>query len=186
MLPGWSLLAALLSLALSTSGSAVAADTSPAGPARPLEVGAELPGGVSMTGLNGPDRLLSSYAGKPLIINVWASWCGPCRAEAASLERFAWSDAGRNYVVIGISTDDYRAPAERWLKQSNATLSHFIDRKLMLENLLGAQRIPTTVLVDARGKVVARIQGAREWDSPESLRLIDKAFADARRLRPKG
>jgi thiol-disulfide isomerase/thioredoxin len=150
-----------------------------------LGIGIVIPN-VPMNGLNGPDRLLASYIGKPLIINVWASWCGPCRAEAASLERFAWSDAGRSYTVIGVSTDDHRALAERWLKQSNATLSHFIDRQLVLENLLGAQRIPVTVLVDASGRVVARVQGAREWDSADSLRLIEKAFADFRRARQKG
>jgi thiol-disulfide isomerase/thioredoxin len=178
-------LTAVLLFALIAWGSGAAARTETADNARALEVGRVLPG-VAMNGLNGPDRLLSSYVGKPLIINVWASWCGPCRAEAGSLERFAWSDAGKKYTVIGVSTDDYRALAERWLKQSNATLSHFIDRNLTLENLLGAQRIPVTVLVDAGGRVVARIQGARDWDSAESLRLIEKAFADFRRAQPKG
>ena len=43
-----------------------------------------------MAGLNGPQRSLSSYRGRPLIVNVWASWCGPCRAESASLERLSW------------------------------------------------------------------------------------------------
>jgi thiol-disulfide isomerase/thioredoxin len=178
-------LAAFLLVALNAWVGTADAGTESVNQARALEVGSVLPG-VPMNGLNGPDRLLSSYVGKPLIINVWASWCGPCRAEAGSLERFAWSDAGKKYTVIGVSTDDYRALAERWLKQSNATLSHYIDRNLALENLLGAQRIPVTVLVDARGRVVARIQGARDWDSAESLRLIEKAFADFRRAQPKG
>jgi thiol-disulfide isomerase/thioredoxin len=172
-------------VALSFWSSFTTAATVAANSATELGVGSVIPN-VPMNGLNGPDRLLSSYIGKPLIINVWASWCGPCRAEAASLERFAWSDAGKSYTVIGVSTDDYRALAERWLKQSNATLSHFIDRQLVLENLLGAQRIPVTVLVDASGRVVARVQGARDWDSSDSLRLIEKAFADFRRARPKG
>lgn len=143
----------------------------------PVAIGKALPE-AAMTGLNGPARKLSSYFGKPLIINVWASWCGPCRAEAASLERFAWSDAGRHYVVIGISTDDDRAAAEQWLRRSNATLTHFIDADQVLENMLGATSIPLTVLVDARGRVVARVRGAREWDSAESVRLIEQAFRE--------
>jgi thiol-disulfide isomerase/thioredoxin len=134
-----------------------------------------------MAGLNGPHRSLSSYRGHPLIINVWASWCGPCRAEAASLERLAWSEAGSRYVVIGISTDDDRDAALKWLRHSNATVSHYIDSRLTLEHMLGASSIPLTVLVDAGGRVVARFQGARQWDSAESIRVIEQAFAGAGR-----
>lgn len=143
-----------------------------------VQVGQTLPD-ATMAGLNSPTRTLASYRGKPLIINVWASWCTPCRAEAASLERFAWSEAGQKYVVIGISTDDDRLAALKWLRQSNATLSHFIDANVALENLLGASRIPLTVLVDARGRVVEKVHGAREWDSAESVQLIQRAFRAA-------
>ena len=130
-----------------------------------------------MAGLNGPPRSLSSYRGRPLIINVWASWCGPCRAEAASLERLASSKAGSRYVVIGVSTDDDRNAALKWLKHSNATVSHYIDSRLTLEHMLGASTIPLTVLVDAGGRVVARFQGARQWDTVESMRMIERAYA---------
>src|SRR6187455_2119916 len=61
-----------------------------------------------MQGLSGPSRMLSDYRGKPLIINVWASWCGPCRLEMASLERLAWRDEAAHFSMIGISTDDFR------------------------------------------------------------------------------
>jgi len=141
----------------------------------PLPVGAALPD-VLMRGLNGPDRNLRSYVGRRLIINVWASWCGPCRAEAASLERFAWTERGMRYWVIGISTDDDKRAAQNWLRQSNATLSHFIDHNLVLEHLLGASSIPLTVLVDERGRIAQRVLGARDWDSAESAQLIDQAF----------
>ena len=80
-----------------------------------------------MQGLNGPTRNLGAYRGKPLIINVWASWCGPCRAEMASLERLAWRDESRHFTIIGISTDDYRANALAALQASNATIPQFID-----------------------------------------------------------
>jgi thiol-disulfide isomerase/thioredoxin len=134
---------------------------------------------ATLQGLNGRARALSEFRGRPLIINVWASWCGPCRAETASLERLAWSDAARRFMIIGISTDDDARAAQAWLKASNATLSHFIDRQLEMEKMLGANRLPLTVLVDANGVVVSRIYGAREWDAPESLKIIDKAFQPA-------
>ena len=168
-------------LMLLTTPAVAATPVAPA----PVAVGRHLPD-VVMAGLNGPQRSLSSYRGRPLIINVWASWCGPCRAEAASLERLAASKAGSRYVVIGISTDDYRDAALKWLRYSNAKLSHYIDSgpRWTLEHMLGASSIPVTVLVDAGGRVVARYPGARQWDSAESIRMIESAFAGAGRSTP--
>lgn len=129
---------------------------------------------LTMRGLNGPTRSLGSYRGRPLLINVWASWCPPCRAEMPSLERLAWSDFGQQMAVIGISTDDYIDRALAFLKRSNATLSHYIDQRLELEHMLGASHLPLTVLADAQGRVLLKVAGAREWDSPDSRRLIER------------
>ncbi len=131
---------------------------------------------ATLQGLNGPARKLSEFRGRPLIINLWASWCGPCRAEMASLDRLAWLEAARHLSIIGISTDDDPARAREWLAASNATINQFIDTRLQMEHMLGATRIPLTVLIDRNGRVVNKIYGAREWDSPESLRLIRTAF----------
>jgi thiol-disulfide isomerase/thioredoxin len=133
-----------------------------------------------MSGLNGPDRKLSTYRGRPLLISVWASWCGPCRQEAASLERLAWQQSAVPFTVIGISTDDYRDKALRWLASSHATINHYIDRDLQLETVLGATQLPLTVFVDASGRVLGRVYGAREWDGPEAKALIDKTFSKPR------
>jgi thiol-disulfide isomerase/thioredoxin len=141
-----------------------------------VPIGAPLREAV-MSGLNGPSRRLSEFRGKPLVINVWASWCGPCRGETASLERLAWRDESRHFAIIGISTDDYRDRAQSWLRESNATISHFIDRQLELETMLGASRLPLTVFVDAQGRVLARVYGAKEWDGPEALAFVRRTFA---------
>jgi len=149
----------------------------PAFAAAPAEVGlGQTLGDATMRGLNGPARRLSTFRGKPLVINVWASWCEPCRQEMASLERLAWRDGGRHFTVIGISTDDYEDRAAAWLNRSNATINHYIDGQLQLETMLGAKRLPLTVLVDAGGRVVDKVYGAQEWDSAESLKRIGRAF----------
>ena len=178
---GRSVAAGACALTLLTTPAVAATPDAPA----LVAVGRLLPD-VVMAGLNGPHKPLSSYRGRPLIINVWASWCGPCRKEAASLERLAWSEAGSRYTVIGISTDDDRNAALKWLRHSNATISHYIDSgpRWTLEHMLGASSIPVTVLVDAKGRVVARFRGARDWDSAESIRLIERAFAGAGRSAP--
>lgn len=134
-----------------------------------------------LRGLNGPDRQLAGYRGRPLIINVWASWCAPCVAEMASLERLAWHEQARTFSIIGISTDDYRERAVAVLRRTNATISHFIDHRLELEHMLGASSIPLTVLVDAQGRVLEKVVGAKEWDSAEALRFIATAFRQGTR-----
>jgi thiol-disulfide isomerase/thioredoxin len=131
---------------------------------------------ASMQGLSGPSRKLSEFRGKPLIINVWASWCGPCRAEMGSLERLSSRYAGKQFTVIGISTDDYPNAAKGFLRQSPTSFSHFIDSQLLLENMLGANRLPLTLLIDAQGKVLGKYYGAKEWDSPQALEVIGKSF----------
>lgn len=129
-----------------------------------------------MQGLSGASRLLSDFRGKPLVINVWASWCGPCREEMGSLERLSRRYGGEKFAVIGISTDDYTAAARAFLQKASTSFSHFIDSRLLLENMLGADKIPLTLLVDAHGRVLGKYYGAKEWDSPEALQMIGKAF----------
>jgi thiol-disulfide isomerase/thioredoxin len=123
-----------------------------------------------------PSRLLSDYRGKPLIINVWASWCGPCQLEMGSLERLAKRYGGKQFNVIGISTDDYVDRAELFLKKTNTTFDNYIDQRLFLEHMLGAEHLPLTLLVDAKGKVLAKFTGAKDWDGPEMGAIISKAF----------
>jgi thiol-disulfide isomerase/thioredoxin len=169
-----------LLLAASMAASAAFGDTPGA-----VQVGQRLQDAY-LQGLNGPSRQLANYFGHPLIINVWASWCGPCRAELASLERLAWRGVQPTFTIIGISTDDDAAQARALLGGTNATISHFIDSRLRLENMLGANRLPLTVLVDAHGRVLQKIYGSRDWDAPEALALIRRAFKanESRPLQP--
>jgi thiol-disulfide isomerase/thioredoxin len=133
-------------------------------------------GELLLTGLNTPDKKLSQYRGKPLIINVWASWCGPCRQEMPSVERMAWSDKASKWTVIGISTDDHVVAAKGFLRHANATLNHYIDKELQAEAMLGADRLPLTVVVDAQGRVRNKWYGAKEWDSPQALQWIEASL----------
>jgi thiol-disulfide isomerase/thioredoxin len=163
----------LLSALIFWAGTAAA--QAPAAPQEEVKVGQTLRD-ATLLGLNGPDRTLSAFRGKPLLINVWASWCGPCRQEMASLERLAWQDRAVPFTVIGISTDDYPDKARQLLKDGNATISHYIDSNLRLEKMLGASRLPLTVLVDAKGQVLDKVYGAQQWDGPQAQAFLREAF----------
>lgn len=131
---------------------------------------------ATLQGLNGPSRHLNAYRGTPLLINIWASWCGPCREEMASIERLAWLSDEQYFAIIGISTDDSVDQAAALLKGTNATISQFIDQRRQMEDMLGASALPLTVLVDADGRVLNKIYGAQRWDGPDALRFINQTF----------
>ncbi len=131
---------------------------------------------ATLHGFSGNSKKFSDYRGKPLIINVWASWCAPCRAEMGSLNQLARRYNGKQFNVIGISTDDDGNAAAAFIKKSKISFVNYLDSKVFLENMLGANMIPLTVLVDANGRVVEKIHGAHEWDSPEFIEAIGKTF----------
>lgn len=140
-----------------------------------VPVGSILPE-AQLNALVGAPGKLSSFRGKPLLINVWASWCGPCRAEMGSIERLYQRHGTKDFNVVGISTDDDQAAAAQFVRLSGVSFPNYIDRNLVLENILGANRLPLTILVDRDGRVIKKIAGARAWDSPEAINLITQAF----------
>lgn len=140
-----------------------------------VPVGRYLPD-TRLQGLLAQHKQLSDYRGKPLIINVWASWCGPCREEMPSIQRLSTGKYSKQFNVIGISTDDDAYAAASFIKGARLTFNNYIDHDLVLESLLGANTIPLTILVDARGVVVKKIYGARNWDSTESIEIIKNTF----------
>lgn len=131
---------------------------------------------ATLQGLNNGNSTFEAYQGKPLLINVWASWCGPCRDEMGSLENLSQQFNGREFNIIGISTDDYKEFAMKIIEETGVSFNNYIDSKLFLEKMLGANRIPLTILVDENGQVLRKVRGAYQWDHPEIVNAIAKAF----------
>jgi len=131
---------------------------------------------LELNGFNGETKKFSDFKGKPLIINVWASWCGPCRSEMGSLQRLERRYGGKQFNVIGISTDDDRDAAAAFIKEAQIKFENFLDHHVILENMLGANTIPLTILVDAKGRVLEKVRGAQEWDSAEIVKGIGEVF----------
>ena len=98
----------------------------------------------------------------------------PLAAGATTLEAAGWGAAGGSLRRVSGYTNCARA--ELFLKKTNTTFSNYIDQKLFLEHMLGADRLPLTLLVDAQGKVLGKFTGAKEWDGPEAAAIISKAF----------
>jgi len=131
---------------------------------------------ATLYGFGGDVRRLSEFRGKPLIINVWASWCEPCRAEMGSLERLFNRYGGKEFNIIGISTDDDSNAAFNFLIRSGVTFDNYADYRLTMENMLGANTIPLTLLIDANGKVLKKVHGFHQWDTPDTIKMIGTVF----------
>ena len=129
---------------------------------------------------SGRSLKLRSLLGKPLLINLWATWCAPCIAELPMLDRVAVERA-ENMKVLAVSQDMSRTEkVGPFLAQNGAPhLGPWIDPETDLTFALGAQTLPTTVLYDAAGKEIWRYIGGRDWTSTASAELLDEAARPA-------
>ena len=128
---------------------------------------------VVLEARGGAKRRLSGYAGKPVLVNLWATWCAPCIAEMPALDRLAAASKGR-LTVIPVSQDleGWRAVDGFFRPGRFKVLTPLLDQPNDLALALGAKGLPMTILYDARGREVWRINGPMEWDSPAAAKLI--------------
>lgn len=126
---------------------------------------------VRLTTPDGKATTLAAYRGKPVLVNLWATWCAPCVKEMPTLDTVAGTLRGR-VPVVAISQDMDPKKAEAFLDARRfASLTPLLDPKLGFSLALGAN-LPTTILYDAAGKEVWRVTGDRDWASAESRALI--------------
>ncbi len=111
--------------------------------------------------LDGSDFQVGNLKGKVVLINVWATWCGPCRFEIPELESLHKQHAGSGLKVIGISVDEGgEASVTQFVTDQKMTYSVALDPEGRIANLLQTTVLPTTILVDRNGKIVWRQVGA--------------------------
>ena len=133
---------------------------------------------LRFTGADGSEHTLSEYAGRGVVLNLWATWCVPCVAEMAALDDLA-RQAPDGIAVLALSSDRGGAPAVQrfYAERGIRTLPVLLDPRGAAARALGARGIPTTVLVDRAGQERARMEGAADWAAPASIEAIRKAIA---------
>jgi thiol-disulfide isomerase/thioredoxin len=122
---------------------------------------------------DGNETSLKAFAGKPTLVNLWASWCAPCVKELPTLDKLAQVQTGKMNVVAISQDDAPHASVEAFLKTHKiATLGSFQDPKMGLSGSLGAEVLPTSVLYDAQGREVWRFVGDQDWTSAAAAKLL--------------
>lgn len=125
---------------------------------------------------DGTARRLADYAGKPLVVNLWATWCPPCVKELPSLAALARSVAEQGILVLPVSADRGGAKTVEAFYAAHGIdgLPVLIDKDSALMHAFGVEGLPTTFLIDRAGKIVGREQGGMDWNTPEAISAVRK------------
>jgi thiol-disulfide isomerase/thioredoxin len=122
---------------------------------------------------------LSKFRGRMVLLNLWATWCPPCREEMPALDRLNARLGGDRFTVVTLALDS-PAKADAFLRQIKATtLQNYTDTQGLALSMLGVTTVPTTLLIDAQGREIGRLSGAAAWDEKPALDLIQSLLKES-------
>lgn len=126
---------------------------------------------------------LADFHGKVVLLNVWATWCAPCRREMPTLDRLQARLGGPEFEVVALSIDrSGLMVVEKFYEMVGVrNLRKYLDKNNNAMLRLFVTGIPTTLLIDKKGREVGRFVGPAEWDGPEIVKLIKRVIASSKR-----
>lgn len=132
---------------------------------------------ASFSNVKGERHTLADWKGKVVLVNVWATWCGPCKLEMPSLDRLQGKMGGPNFTVLAVSVnrDGVGKPQAFFQENKITNLEVLNDETSQFTSKMKAGGLPATVLLDREGREIARILGPAEWDLEEALSMIREA-----------
>lgn len=117
-----------------------------------------------------------SWQGKMLVLNIWATWCAPCRREMPGLDRLSKALDPQRFAVIGLSADADVLLASEFLTQNGITFANFFDQNGKLSRRLGLQVYPETFVISQDRTLVRRLTGLHDWDSPAMISQLEGLY----------
>lgn len=127
----------------------------------------------------GKSLALADFHGKVVLLNLWATWCGPCREEMPTLDRLQAKLGGPDFEVLALSIDREGIPAiTKFFGEVGVKhLTMYLDSSAKAAPVLGAVGLPTTLLIDREGREIGRLVGPAEWHSAEMVEFIRSYLA---------
>lgn len=145
----------------------------------PVDAGSRAPS-FDATSIDGAPFRMADLRGKVIVLNYWATWCAPCRREMPALQRVHEQLGPRGLKLVAISTDD--APTHdvrEYAKAMGLTIPIIHDvAPHALENLYLVQGLPTTFIIDKKGRIALKVMGAREWDDPAHMAEFERLLSE--------
>ncbi|MDX2258915.1 MAG: TlpA disulfide reductase family protein [Hyphomicrobiaceae bacterium] len=135
-------------------------------------------GDVAFTGPDGAPMTLAAFKGRTILLNLWATWCAPCRKEMPDLDRLQRDLGSPAFEVVALSLDRAGAQASKTFldKVGVTNLKLYVDDTGRASAPLKVVGMPTTILIDREGREFGRLVGPAPWDSPEAKALIAEAM----------
>jgi thiol-disulfide isomerase/thioredoxin len=123
---------------------------------------------------------LSQWRGRVVLLNLWATWCAPCRHEMPQLDRMQAALGGKPFEVVALSVDKRGAPAVAnfYERIGVRNLALYVDPTVEATDRVSARGIPVTLLIDRRGVVVQRLSGPVDWEAYDKVTAIRKLIAE--------
>ena len=132
----------------------------------------------AVTDLRGQAVRLSALHGKVVLVNLWTTWCAPCRQEMPSMERLYKRLTGRGFQLLAVSQDEEgKRAVEPFVRELNLTFPVLIDPEHQVGERYAVTGYPETFLIDRNGRVVEHVIGPRDWMAPEWLARLDTLIA---------
>lgn len=128
---------------------------------------------IKFTDLAGNPVLLSSFKGKVIFLNFWATWCPPCRGEMPSLEKLHEKMKGKAFVILAISIGENKLKVANFIKENKYSFPVYLDTDNQAADVYKVSGIPTNFLIDKDGYVMFRESGSRDWASAEIQKQIE-------------
>ena len=128
--------------------------------------------------LSGQAVRLSAYRGQVVLVNLWATWCPPCREEMPSMERLHERLKDRGFVLLAVNEDEGGIEAvKRFVDEMKLTFRVLVDPEGEVGRKYGVWGYPESFLLDREGRVVERVIGPRDWAAPEQIARIEALLA---------
>ena len=131
---------------------------------------------IPFTAPGGGPATLTQFRGKPLMVNLWATWCAPCIAEMPTLEKIAAEDDRFRLITVSQDLEGAKVIAPFFKEKGFKALTQYADQQNVLMAELGTETLPTTIFYDAKGKELWSVYGMMDWNGAPAKKLINDAI----------